>query len=110
MVVGIWAGVVADPMVAINVRGVGMAGLVGVMTVFLLLWCSVLLWRSAVLWCSVLLLWCGMLLGRAVIRLRSARGWGVLCVAARGAAGVALGRGRMLGKQREREDGGDREI
>jgi hypothetical protein len=108
--------VVADPLVAVDVWGVGMARLVGVVAVFMLLrcgmllwWCGVLLWWCGVLWCSVL--WCGVLLGGAVIRLGSVRRRGVLLVAASGAAGVALRRGRMLlGKQREGEDGGDREI
>jgi hypothetical protein len=109
--------VVADPLIAVDVWGVGMARLVGVVAVFMLLRCGMLLWRRRVLWCgmllwcSVLLLWCSVLLGRAVIRLGSVRRWGVLLVAAWGTAGVALRRGRMLlGKQREGEDGGDREI
>jgi hypothetical protein len=108
---------VADPLIAVDVWGVGMARLVGVVAVFMLLRCGMLLLRCGVLlWCSMLLWWCGVLwrsvlLGRAVIRLGSVRRRGVLLVAASGAAGVALRRGRMLlGKQREGEDSGDREI
>jgi hypothetical protein len=71
------AAVVTDPVVAVDVGHVGMAGLVGVVAVFRLLWCGVFLWCCGMLWCAMLW-WCAVLLWHAVIRLGSARGRGVL--------------------------------
>src|ERR1700760_1718721 len=92
------AAVVTHPAIVVDMGHIGMAWLVGVVAVLMLLWCAVFLW-----WCGMLWWWCAVLLWRAVIRLGSAGGRGVLLM--RTGWRAAMGFGWMLRVHRKGQNG-----
>jgi hypothetical protein len=122
------AAIMADPVIAVDVRDIGMAGLVGVVAVFVRLGCAVRRGCVVRLGCAVRLLGCGVRLLGCVVRLgctvrrgcvvclrctvirsRSMGRWSVRLVrrAAFGMATSLLGVTRMLGQHGQGEKGRD---